>query len=66
VARRGSKLVVTWKAGAPAYNVTVALSDGRRLVRRVNGRARLVLAGVDAKLRAKATVRAVARNGMVG
>lgn len=64
--RAGSKVRVTWKRdGAPAHVVTVALSDGRRLVRRVDGRTRLDV-NVPRGLRAKATVRAVARNGMVG
>jgi hypothetical protein len=64
--RHGGRVRVSWKRdGAPAHVVTVALSDGRRIVRRVDGRDRLELK-VPRGLRAKATVRAVARNGMVG
>lgn len=64
--RHGGRLRVSWtRDGAPAHVVTVALGDGRRIVRRVDGRARLDLK-VARGLRAKATVRAVARNGMVG
>jgi hypothetical protein len=56
---------VSWRRdGAPAHVVTVALSVGRRIVRRVDGRSTLSL-GVPKGLRAKATVRAVARNGML-
>lgn len=64
--RHGGRVRVSWKRdGAPAHIVTVALSDGRRVVRRIDGRTHLELP-VPRGLRAKATVRAVARNGMVG
>lgn len=64
--RHGGRVRVSWtRDGAPAHVVTVALGDGRRIVRRVDGRARLDLK-VARGLRAKATVRAVTRNGMVG
>jgi hypothetical protein len=64
---RGAKtLRVSWKRGAPAHVVRVELSDGRRLVRRVDRRSSLTRRGIDRRLRATATVRAVGRNGMVG
>lgn len=64
---RGAKSVrVSWTDRAPAHIVSVKLSDGRRLVQRVDRRSSLVLRGIDRRLRATATVRAVGRNGMVG
>ncbi|MBE2318504.1 PKD domain-containing protein [Solirubrobacter sp. CPCC 204708] len=65
-ARHGGRVRVSWrKDAAPAHIVTLELSDGRRLVRRVDGRSALTVK-LPRGLRAKATVRAVARNGMVG
>jgi hypothetical protein len=45
--------------------VTVALSDGRRIVRQVDGRS-LTLRGIERRTRAKVGVRAVSESGVLG
>jgi PKD repeat protein len=67
VTRQGTRVQVGWAAdGAPSHVVTVALSDGRRVVRRVDRARRLVLGDVGRGVRATASVRAVGRNGLLG
>ena len=65
VKRHGGRVRVSWtRDGAPAHIVTVRLSDRRRGAPAGDRRSRLELK-VARGLRATATVRAVARNGML-
>jgi hypothetical protein len=62
--RRGNRLTVSWKDAAPAHVVALRLSDGRRLVQRVD-RAKRLTRTIKRDVNVTATVRAVGRNGML-
>ena len=63
--RHGSRLAVSWKAtsGAERYVVTLALSDGRKVVNQVSSRSLTLRTTAHAK---RVTVRAVTSDGMLG
>ncbi|MDA0174145.1 PKD domain-containing protein [Solirubrobacter taibaiensis] len=65
--RRSGGLAVTWRGatGARRHLVTVALSDGRRLVRQVNG-TRTVIRGVPRGVKATVVVRGLCGGGVSG
>ena len=58
-------LRVTWKPAGARHVVTASFSDGRRIVRNVDGRS-LVIRGVARRTRATVAVRAVSASGVLG
>jgi hypothetical protein len=61
----GRSVTVRWaRDGAPSHVVTIAAANGRRVVRRVDRRRRLVVPGIGKP--ATVTVKAIGRSGLVG